>query len=271
MNEHSIHTVRREESRNGDGTFGTQEHSAPEATLAELPDFRSDRARMMDGEIAGVKKRLAKMMEGRRDEHLLDIARQLPADVTRVVFRAEYDRDGNKHMLMYDHADDVADIDTANISRPMQDWLYGVAWDFGAPGDFVADDWMDGENEFYWVDLDEETALNHAHNFEWEMKAEQEQNGYASLRAALGRDAWVERAARARAYTAGIRAIHMHLPEEKSGVEVVLFETTAGEHIRPSEMNEDHQFIQQQIARLAHRTGTMTDSGIPTAPITLKV
>ena len=269
MNQPAI--LRREAARSNDGTFGTQQHTAPDTTLAELPDFRSNRARMMDDEIAGHKKRLAKMMEARRDEHLLDLARQLPANVTRVVFRVDYGRDGDKEWLMYDHADGTDDIDTADISKPLQDHLYGVAADFGAPGDFVADDWMAGEDDYYWVDLDEETALYHADSFDWEIKSEQERNGHASLRAAYGRDTWVERAIRVRAHQAGIGAINLHLPEEKAGVEVVSFSDRDGNPVAFDETNNDHRFIRAQAERFPHRTESMKPSGIAAHPIRLEV
>jgi len=253
------------------GQFAEKVQSDTEAAVVVPPDFRSDRARMMDDEIADIETRLGKMKEARRDQHLLDLARFLPAEVTRVVFRADHDEDGNEDSLSFDHADDIEDIDFADLDPAMRDNLYAVAWDCGKPGDFVAGDWMDGEDGYYWVNVDEETALGHAEDFERAIAAEQEANGFASLRVAFGRNAWVERAARCRAHAAGIKNIHLHLPEDKAGVEVVWFEDRDGNLVRPDEANSDHRFIQAQVERLAHATESMKPSGNPDAPLTLEV
>lgn len=266
MGGHSIHMQRREDAREDSGQFGVQEHSAPEATLTELPDFRSDRARLLDNQLAELRAERDELMERRRDEHLLDIARQMPAGITRVTFRVEYDRDGAPHFLLFDHAEDENDLN--ELGRAITDHMHSVAADFGAPGDFVADEWMDGEGSYYWVDLDEDTAMQHARNFRQEMKAAQRTHGIAPLHLAHGHSAWTERAMRVRAHQAGITAIHFELPEDESGVRVVGFDHVDHGAISPDDSDGDHMFLVGQGQQFPHRTESMKSDG---ARLTLEV
>lgn len=269
MNEHSIHVARREDARQGDGTFGAQTHSAPETALAEPPEYRSDRAQTLDDAISKQKAVLTELMEQRRWEHLNDLARNMPADATRVVFRAEMDTEGEPEMLMFDHVDTERDF--ASLDSALQSYLYGVALDFGTPGDFVADEWMDSDDEFYFVDVDEETALYHAESLRTEMDLAQREGGLAPLRLVNGFNAWVERATRTRAHQAGISRIHLRQAEERAGIEVVWFEHADGHVHRPDETANDHHFIRAQIQRLPHRSEGMKPGTNPDAPLILEV
>lgn len=265
MGEHDIHT-RRENAREASGQFGEQNHSAPEAELTELPDFRSDHARQLDAKLAEVRAQRDGLMEERREAHLVDVARLLPAGVRRVTFRTEYDRDGEKHMLMFDSAEDESDM--VDLDKPLLDHLYAVAWDFGQPGDFVADDWMDGEDEHYWIDLDEETALDQASRFRAEMQSAQSLHGIAPLHLHHGHVAWTERAMRTRAHEAGITAIHFDVPEDAAGVRVIGFDHADHGTITPDDSNGDHMFLVGQGQQFPHRTDSMVSAD---GRLTLKV
>lgn len=263
-------TARREDARENDGRFGEQEHSAPEAGLSVLPDFRSAHARNLDEQLTDLRTQRDALMERRREEHLLDIARALPAGITRVVFRADYDRDGEKHSLTFDHAEDENDL--VNLGPALTDHLHSVAADFGSPGDFAADEWMDNEDEgYYWVELDEQTAVEHARGFRLEMKAAQRTQGGAPLHLSNGHIAWTERAMRVRAHEAGISAIHLEVPEDAAGVRVVGFEHLDYGTITPADSNGDHMFIVGQAQQLPHRTDAMVKTSAPGAHLTMKV
>lgn len=261
--------AQRESARHNDGRFGEQDHTEPEVGLTPAPDFRSAHARRIDDKLAALRAERDRLMGERREEHLLDIARHLPASITRVTFRTEYDRDGEKHMLMFDSAEDERDI--VNLDTNLTNHLYAVAWDFGQPGDFVADEWMDGEDEHYWVNLDEETALQYASEFRQEMQAAQRTAGIAPLPLHYGHTAWTERAMRVRAHQAGITAIHLNIPEDASGTEVVSFEHVDRGIVPVDDGDNDHMFIVAQARQLPHPTDTMTKSGIAGAHLTLKV
>lgn len=261
--------VRREDARRRDGRFGEQEHTSPDVTLTAAPEYRSDHARKLDEQIDALAAQREQIMEARREEHLLDIARNVPAAVTRVVFRAEYDRDGEKSMLMFDYAEDERDMVT--LDKALTEHLYTVAWDFGRPGDFAADNWMEGEDGHYWLHLDEDTALQYAHDFRNEMQAAQRTAGIAPLHLHHGHVAWTERAMRARAQAAGITEIHLHVPEDAAGVEVVGFRYADIGSVTVDDSDSDHMFLVGQAQQLPHRTEAMSDSGLAHAPLTLKV
>lgn len=260
--------ARREDARQHDGRFGEQEHSAPDVTLATVPDYRSNHARQLDEQLDALRTQREQIMEARREEHLLDIARHVPAGVHRIVFRVEYDRDGEKQMLMFDYAEDESDM--VDLDKPLTEHLYSVAWDFGRPGDFAADDWMAGEDGHYWVDLDEQTAIDHARHFRQEMQAALRTQGIAPLPLSHGHVTWTERAMRTRAHETGITAIHLRLPEDAAGVEVVGFEHIDLGTIPLDDGNGDHMFIAAQARQLPHRTDNMTVP-VAGAPLTLKV
>lgn len=260
--------ARREEARQRTGEFGEQQRSAPEAVLAtEPPDFRSDLARQLDAKLDDLRAQRNALMEERREAHLVDIARAVPAGVTRIIFRTEHDRDGEPHYLTFDHAEDEADIVT--LEREVHDHLSAVAWDFGQPGDFAADNWMDGDDGgYYFIDLDEQTAIDHARDFRTEMQAAQRTQGGASLHLHYGHAAWTERAMRERAKAAGITAIHFDLPEDEAGVHVTGFDHVDHGAILPDDSNGDHMFIVGQGQQFPHRTDAMVSAD---GHLTLKV
>lgn len=258
----------RESARASDGTFGEQEHTAPEAQLSVLPDFRSARARDLDDKLAALRVQRDALMNERRDAHLLDIARHVPASVTRVTFLIQHDRDGDPHYLMFDHAKD--EYDEAVLDPALTGYLYSVASDFGAPGDLVAGDWMDGDESYYWIDLDEGTALENACSFRNKMEAAQRLNGIAPLAFSDGHIAWTERAMRVRAQAAGITAIHFDVPEDAAGVRVVAFDHVDHGTIAPDDSDNDHMFLVGQGQQFPHRTDRMRPSATHPARFTLE-
>ena len=262
--------ARRESAREVTGRFGVQEHTAPEAVLAELPDFRGDRARQLDDQLTELRKQRDALMEERRDEHLLDIARKLPADVSRIVFRAEYNRDGEREMILFDHAED--DTDLVGLDTALTDHLYSVAFDFGTPGDYVADEWLDNEGDgYYWVDLDEETALGHAHDFRSEINGFRGPLDALPLGAYRGNIAWTERAMRVRAHSVGIASINFAPTRDNDGVEVVSFRLADGTIVAPDDANDDHMFLAAQAQHLPARSEAMTATGDAAGTFTLEV
>lgn len=267
MSEHDVHT-RRENARAATGRFGIQEHTEPETELAALPDFRSRHARLLDAQLTDLRQQRDILMEERREEHLLDIARKLPADVRRITFRAEYDRDGERNMLLFDNAEN--DIDVVQLDPALTDHLYGVALDFGTPGDFVADEWLANEDDgYYWVDLDEETALRYADEFRSEVNNSMFPD--TTMRESRSIVTWTERAIRARASSIGFTEIHLRINEENGGVSVVSFQTAGGTIAPYDESDSDHRFIAAQAESIPARSDSLTTTGRTDAPLRLGV
>ncbi|SDH35599.1 hypothetical protein [Microbacterium sp. 77mftsu3.1] len=267
---------RREDHRHGDGTFGKQDHTEPEATLTpEEPTFTSEHGRRLEQEVAQAQAALDKVKDERREQHLIEMARYAPADVEVIVFRGQRDEEGTLDSLFFDHAEDEAN--DVSIDPAVSAHLYTVAWDFGSPGDYAADQWLDtdGSDEeeevYYRIDLDEGTALLHAQHYRDALYSDTHDGGLAPLQLRYGLDAWTERTMRTRAHKAGITNIYFGISEELAGVQVVAFDHVDHGRIAPDDADGDHMFIVGQGQEFAHPTEAMVSTGDKDAPLSLKV
>lgn len=267
----------RENARHSNGTFGEQQHSAPEQDLVTPDSYRSHRTNELTAKAASLKEDLDRVKDARRAQHLLDISRAVPANITRVVFRVDCDDNDSPDFLMFDHSmtDDGNDEE---LAAPLKGYLYDVGLDFGSPGEFVAEDWMDGEDEpeggeqFRWIDLDEESALDNAAHFRAEMNAEREAGGLMSIQNLDARDAWTERAIRARAHQAGVTSVHLKFSDGgEFPLETVWLNHVDRGMIRPDNSDGDHMFIVGQVQTFTYRSAGMKPVTEPDAPLMLVV
>jgi hypothetical protein len=268
----------REAARKPAGQFGEQQHSAPEAELTRAStDPRSPSLTKLLAEITELDARKKLLESAVVEEHIIDAARALPAEVRRVIYRVDPENENGPEMLMFEFAETQDGDDLEGLDPSLREQLYDAGFSFGMGEDLDYRGWVSEIDDCVALDFGEDEADRLIDRYQADIRRDMDEYGIVDPQLRRGLDAWLERSIRMKAADTGIARLHLRFAEDGPGsVEVVWFETAgnaliAPEMLRPDPTNPDDVFILDRVQKFGYRSAGMKPSDQPDAPLTLEV
>lgn len=262
-------------ARTANGRFGQQEHTAPEATLATGagPGYVSAHLDALHRKEAELKRQQTELAGVIVEEHIIDAARALPAQVRTVHYRVDPENEDGAKMLMFEYAADEDGEDLEDLDPNLLNFAYEVGWSFGQDDDLDYRNWVeeDETGEYVTLRFDEDEADRLIEKYQADIDQDRALHGVVDPQLRRGKDVWLERSIRMRAAGAGIARVHLNYARGAGEVKVTGFEDAEGTLRTPNSDDPDEAFILARAQQFNRRTDGMRVLPDPDAGFTLDV